>query len=79
MTHAPKVCTHHVFPPIPDRQFDWCAYFDGEEEGLQGWGPTEAEALEDLKRVCQEAQEYQEDMAEKAREHERELAERRGY
>lgn len=44
-----KIITSHVFPPIPIRYMDWCAWFDGEEEGgLQGWGATEAEAVEDL-------------------------------
>ncbi len=44
-----KVITHHEYPPIPDRQFDWCAYFDGEEElGHYGWGRTKLEAIRDL-------------------------------
>lgn len=41
--------TSHVFPPIPDRRSDWCAYPDGEEEnGRYGWGRTEDEAVADL-------------------------------
>ena len=24
--------THHIFPPIPERCYDWCAYFEGEED-----------------------------------------------
>lgn len=41
--------TSFVYPPIPIRQFDWCAYLDGtEEEGPYGWGKTEAEAILDL-------------------------------
>lgn len=44
-----KIITTHVYPPIPDRRNDWSAHFDGEEEGLAGWGRTEAEAVEDLK------------------------------
>jgi hypothetical protein len=45
----------HVFPPIPDRRFDYCAYIgDGDEGTLQGWGATPKEALEDLSRVCWE-------------------------
>lgn len=37
------------YPPIPDRRFDWCAYFDGEEEnGNYGWGSTEADAVADF-------------------------------
>ena len=46
---TPKIITTYIHPPIPIRQFDWCAYRDGEEErGGYGWGPTELEALVDL-------------------------------
>jgi hypothetical protein len=45
----PAIVTDHVYPPIPDRRFDWCAYRDGKEEnGGYGWGRTEAEAIADL-------------------------------
>lgn len=45
-----KIITSYVCPPIPVRNFDWCAYEDGrEEEGNYGWGTTEAEAIADLK------------------------------
>lgn len=48
-----KIVTSHVFPPIPDRSHDWCAYYDGEEEaGLYGYGATEAEAIEDFVTNC---------------------------
>jgi hypothetical protein len=41
--------TSNTYPPIPDRRFDWCAWFEGrEEEGPFGWGITEAAALRDL-------------------------------
>jgi len=44
-----KIVTHNIFPPIPTRSHDWCAYFDGEEElGDYGYGATEAEAVADL-------------------------------
>lgn len=44
-----KIITSFVHPPIPVRQFDWQAYFDGEEElGQYGNGRTEREAIEDL-------------------------------
>ena len=45
-----KIITHHVYPPIPIRTSDWCAYRDGDEEvsGRYGWGRTEAEAVADL-------------------------------
>lgn len=39
--------TEHVYPPIPDRRFDWCAYRDPEHY-LKGWGRTEQEAIADL-------------------------------
>ena len=38
--------TENIYPPIPDRRFDWCAYRD--PEGRQGYGRTEAEAIADL-------------------------------
>lgn len=46
-----KIVTSNVYPPIPIRQFDWCAHFDGDEEcGPYGWGETEADAISDLKQ-----------------------------
>jgi len=51
-----KIRTEHVYPPIPSRTSDWCAYdedsYDGAEDAgpqLVGWGPTEEIALEDLR------------------------------
>lgn len=45
----PVIKTVHVYPPIPIRRFDWCAYEDGTEEyGPIGWGETESAALLDL-------------------------------
>lgn len=39
----------YVHPPIPLRNNDWLAYFDGEEEcGPQGWGETAGAAINDL-------------------------------
>lgn len=44
-----KINTSYLFPPIPMREFDWCATRDGYDEGgLQGFGKTEQEAIEDL-------------------------------
>lgn len=41
--------TSYLYPPIPDRQFDWCAVRDGYEPGApQGFGETEREAINDL-------------------------------
>lgn len=47
--NVPVVVTSFVYPPIPVRSFDWCAYFDGEEErGEYGWGEDEEAARADL-------------------------------
>lgn len=49
MTNTRRIVTSHVYPPIPIRSHDWCAYVDGrEEDGRYGWGTTEAEAIQDL-------------------------------
>ncbi len=52
-----KIVTDFWMKPIPVRQFDWCAYFDGDEpndEGQmrQGFGRTEAEAILELLDGC---------------------------
>ena len=45
----PPIITHHVYPPIPIRQYDWCAFREGNEEaGGYGWGRTEREAINSL-------------------------------
>ena len=46
----PRIITRHVYPPIPVRLMDWCAYRDGDEENSSryGWGRTEIEAIADL-------------------------------
>jgi hypothetical protein len=50
-----KIIATHVYPPIPDRSHDWCAYFDdvGPEAG-QGWGATRKAAIHDLKQNFEE-------------------------
>lgn len=49
------VTSYNINPPIPTRQFDWCAYYDGEEEaGGYGYGATEAEAIADFNENCRE-------------------------
>lgn len=54
MSLTAKIITSFVYPPIPIRQFDWCAFTD-EESGRYGWGKTEAEAIEDFKTTyCDE-------------------------
>lgn len=50
-----KIVTDFVYPPIPVRKFDWCAYYDGTDpEGPAGWGHTEKEAILDLKALDDE-------------------------
>jgi hypothetical protein len=44
---AEPIQTHCIHPPIPLRQFDWCAYRDPERKPY-GYGATEAEAIADL-------------------------------
>lgn len=46
-----RVVTHYVYPPIPDRRWDWCAVDDDTFAGPGsqiGHGPTEAAAIADL-------------------------------
>jgi hypothetical protein len=46
-----KIKTSYVFPPIPIRNFDWCAYDDNTYDGpgsVIGWGPTRESAIADL-------------------------------
>jgi len=50
-----KIVTVHITPPIPYRSYDWCAFFDGEEErGGYGYGATEKEAVADFVALCVE-------------------------
>ena len=45
-----KIVTVHVCPPIPCRDFDWCAHFDdNDEDGPVGWGSTAQDAIDDLR------------------------------
>ncbi len=47
--HQRKIITTHVYPPIPSRQFDWVAHYEGDDEtGEYGYGETEAMAIADL-------------------------------
>lgn len=48
---APKIITRHVCPPIPTSRFDWMAHYEGEEGECiaVGHGPTEAEAIAELR------------------------------
>ncbi len=45
----PKIVTRYIYPPIPTREFDWCAFVEGDEELNQyGYGRTEEAAVTDL-------------------------------
>jgi hypothetical protein len=49
----PAIETHFIYPPIPMRQFDWCAYYAGTEPDDDGnmeagYGKTEHDAIVDL-------------------------------
>lgn len=49
MSAERKIITVHVFPPIPMREFDWLAHFEGaDEHSPVGYGPTEESAKKDL-------------------------------
>jgi hypothetical protein len=61
---------HYIGPPIPTQAFDWCAYrpdsYDGAPDSgpiarLQGYGPTECLAIEDL--ILQESEYFEPDDA----------------
>lgn len=44
-----KIITENAYPPIPVRQFDWQATFDGYEPGdYIGHGAAEQDAIDDL-------------------------------
>ena len=47
--------TNNVYPPIPDRRWDWVAYRDPERRS--GFGPTEEDAILDLLQEEYEAEE----------------------
>ena len=64
---APKIITSYWAKPIPDRQFNWSAHYDGDEPNddgqmMVGYGKTKEEAIIDLARLfaeCAEAAEQQ--------------------
>jgi len=57
------IITVWCHPPIPVRDYDWCAYHEGDEEiaGRYGWGKSEMEALDDMRRLDRER--FEEQMA----------------
>jgi len=46
-----NIITDYIHPPIPIRNHDWMAWYEGEEESesLVGYGKTKEEAIKDLK------------------------------
>lgn len=42
------IVTDYDPKPIPIREYDWCAYIDGCEEGPVGYGPSRHLAVTDL-------------------------------
>ncbi len=43
------ILLNNIYPPIPNRRFDWQATLDGYEPGEPiGYGETKLKALEDL-------------------------------
>lgn len=56
-----KIVTNYWRKPGPTNQFDWEAYFDNDEPNdagsmMVGYGATESEAIDDLLRLAQEAE-----------------------
>ena len=51
-----KVKAEFIYPPIPDRRFDWSAVDDETYEpgGPIGWGRTKGEAILDLFNCLQD-------------------------
>jgi hypothetical protein len=44
-----RIITYKLSPPIPIRQFDWRAFYEGAEEMQEyGYGSTEEAAIADL-------------------------------
>ncbi len=52
-----NIRTDYIFPPIPDRRFDWSAIDDDSYCGhgsSVGYGRTEQEAVDDLRQQMDE-------------------------
>lgn len=52
-----NIVTTYVYPPIPDRRYDWCAVDDDTYDGpgsLIGRGATKEEAIADLLEQMEE-------------------------
>jgi hypothetical protein len=69
-----KIITRYWAKPIPDRQFDWSAHYDGDEPNdagqmMVGYGKTREEALIDLARLFVERAESAEQRLYEKRRH----------
>jgi hypothetical protein len=43
------ILTEYIYPPVPTRNYDWRAWFEGtEESGPYGRGKTERDAIANL-------------------------------
>lgn len=52
-----KIKLYHVYPPIPDRRYDWLAVDDDTYDGtggVVGFGETQQEAIKDLQERVSE-------------------------
>jgi hypothetical protein len=63
-----NIRTIHICPPIPNRNYDWCAYdndkFDAENsDSVVGYGSTKEEAIADLLQQIEEASDVNDDGA----------------
>jgi hypothetical protein len=71
---APNIVTNYWAKPIPDRQFDWSAHYDGDEPNdagqmMAGYGQTKEEAIIDLARLFAERAEATEQWFNKKHRH----------
>ena len=69
-----KIITRYWAKPIPDRQFDWSAHYDGDEPNddgqmMVGYGNTKGEAIIDLARLFAERAEAAENRFYEKRRH----------
>jgi hypothetical protein len=57
------ITVEFIYPPIPDRRFDYQATFDGYEPGCPlGHGPTEQAAIDDLHEQIEDELDFAESM-----------------
>ena len=53
-----KISTEFIYPPIPIRNFDWCAIdentYNGDKTDPIGFGKTRSEAVQDLLEKIEE-------------------------